>query len=261
MNTFIRHAETEKMAFKYAKGKSDFTGKEFHPFHELIYFIGDKAILFSETARTEISPTSLIIIPRETYHQLNILGDPENYVRCTIRFYNSPELDPLIEKAVNRIYATYPNESITYIFDKLIKISNNKPENEDIITPVLNSLLTLLLYELCDNKNDLTSSVQQSPFVAKSISYINENITQPLSVKEIAKYLNVSESLLSHAFKKEMNIPIHQYILKKRLILAFEKISSGTPAVIAAAECGFNEYSNFYRQYKKIFGISPSSTK
>ena len=41
----------------------------------------------------------------------------------------------------------------------------------------------------------------------------------------------------------------------------FEKISSGTPAVIAASECGFNEYSNFYRQYKKIFGISPSNTK
>ena len=33
----------------------------------------------------------------------------------------------------------------------------------------------------------------------------------------------------------------------------------GTPATQAAIECGFNDYSGFYRQFKKMFHKAPSA--
>ena len=51
-----------------------------------------------------------------------------------------------------------------------------------------------------------------------------------------------------------MNIPLHRYIVKKRLILAHNKMVEGEPAGLAAAESGFNDYSGFYLQYKNMFG-------
>ena len=35
----------------------------------------------------------------------------------------------------------------------------------------------------------------------------------------------------------------------------------GSVQMQAAAECGFQDYSGFYRQYKKMFGISPLDSK
>ena len=63
---------------------------------------------------------------------------------------------------------------------------------------------------------------------------------------------------LMHTFKKNMNISIHKYIIKKWLILAHAKISNGEQSVIVANECGFNDYSGFYKQYVKMFDTTPS---
>ena len=58
-----------------------------------------------------------------------------------------------------------------------------------------------------------------------------------------------------------MNISLHQFILKKKLVMAYHKILDGIPATKAAVECGFNDYSGFYKQFKKMFNQSPSKRK
>ena len=81
------------------------------------------------------------------------------------------------------------------------------------------------------------------------------------TVEEIANHCNVSLSLLSHIFKKEMNISPYKYALKKRLINARRKINAGELSTSVAVECGWNDYSGFYKQYIKTFGVPPSSKK
>jgi AraC-like DNA-binding protein len=38
-------------------------------------------------------------------------------------------------------------------------------------------------------------------------------------------------------------------------------ISKGESATLAGQKCGFNDYSAFYRLYKKHFGTSPTAVK
>ena len=124
---------------------------------------------------------------------------------------------------------------------------------------VLQSVLVLLLNELNLQKASTLHRPSQHPVVEDILSYINENMQRTLSVEILAKKYHLSPSSISHLFKKEMKIPLHQFILKKRLITAYHKIAAGEAPTVVAAECGFRDYSGFYKQYKKMFGRSPSN--
>ena len=259
MNTFEKLINSKNITLKFAKGISSMKGREFHPYNEIIYFFGESAYLFSETVSTMIKPDTLIVIPKETYHQLNIIGKEDEYERCVLHFYDIPEIDGLIKTALKELYITETNDSLVFLFEEL-KRSADKNSDENT-GEILKAILTLVLNELKSENIVHKTAPKVNSIVQKSVSFIAENIAGDLSIDHISKQLNISASLLSHIFKAEMNIPIHKYILKKRLITAFEKISSGCPATVAAAECGFSEYSNFYRQYKKAFGFPPSAKK
>ena len=254
MNTFERIINSKNISLKFAKGVSSMKGREFHPYNEIIYFFGESAYLFSETVSTVIKPDTLIIIPKETYHQLNIIGKEDEYERCVLHFYDIPEIDELVKKTLSELYITETNQGLSFLFDKLKKITDKENTDE-----ILKAVLILILNELKSESIVHKTVPEINSIVQSSVLFIAENIGGDLSISRISKHLNISESLLSHIFKDEMNISIHKYILKKRLITAFEKISSGCPATVAATECGFSEYSNFYRQYKKAFGFPPSA--
>ena len=260
MDTYIKEIKSEKMTFRHARGASLMSGREFHPYHEIILFMGAHAVLYSETQRTEISPNTLIVIPKETYHQLSIVGEKESYTRCVLNFYDTEELLPFIGKAMNGLSITTPGEVVLDLFGLLMRTADSGVGGREGEL-ILGSALTLLLSELKCGTLVAESAFPIDSLVSESISYIIDNLSLDLSISGIARQLNVSESHLSHTFKKEMNIPIHKYIMKKRLAAAFEMISTGTPVTIAAEECGFCEYSNFFRQYKREFGFSPSNSR
>ena len=95
---FSRSISGDTVGFKHAKGVSDRSGKEFHLFHEIILFLGGQAELISETVHTALHPQTLIVIPKETYHQLVISGDPSQYCRCVFQFSQNVLLEGVRDK-------------------------------------------------------------------------------------------------------------------------------------------------------------------
>ncbi len=251
---FKHYIKTDNIIFKYASGKSEKIGKEFHTFNEIILFLKGNAELISENIHTKIEPNTLIVIPKETYHQVLIKGDPENYCRCTLSFFDSTDTKSLTDN-FNQIKLLEYDSDFTYIFEKLIKYS----QNENFLSKeALKAYLVLILFEINAKKDAFINETSQNPLITSVIRYINQNLNKILTISEIAKFHNISHSSLSHIFKKEMNISIHKYIIKKRLIAAHHKINYGVPPTTAALECGFNDYSGFYKQYKIMFGFPPS---
>lgn len=250
---FENYINTEGIMFKYAKGKSAESGKEFHIYHEIIFFIDGKAEFITENIHIDIKPGTVIVIPKETYHQMTIHGDQEEYCRCVINFYDVPQLLCLIDKSMYSHILMPADKDIEYLFEKLIKNISNKNESE-----LLNAVLVLLLNEIAEKRIGYVTENSQNIFVRNAVKYINNNIGRKITINEIATACMISPSSLSHIFKKEMNISLHKFIVKKRLINAYNKISSGVSATTAAIECGFNDYSGFYKQYKKMFNVKPS---
>ena len=255
LDLFSRYVKSDTISFKHAKGISDHSGKEFHLFHEIVLFLGGDAQLISETVNIKLKPQTIVVIPKETYHQFIINGDQNEYYRCVFQFYETAENLSLISSSIQELFVTESDKIIAHLFSKMIKMTKEPDENAQIVSE---AVLNLLLDEIKLKKSIEVFEDLSDELTKQAIEYISQNLAENVNVNDIAKYLNVSPSTLMRTFKKNMNMPIHKYIIKKRLIFAHTKITNGEPATLAAIDCGFNDYSGFYKQYKKMFGVSPS---
>ncbi len=259
MNSLFCHRIQEKnISFKHARGSSARSGKEFHIYHELILFLDGDADFISEDLHMHVKPQTLIVIPKETYHQMVIHGDPERYHRCVLQFDEMDEYAMPAENSTRNVLAVEADREIQYLFQKLIRAA--KPENANS-SQILKAVLVLLLDAIMLKKELSGEGVPQSQIVRTAVAHINQNLGQSLTVGEIAQACNTSASALAHVFKKEMYCSVHKFILKKRLIFAHHRITAGEAATVVAVECGFRDYSGFYKQYKKAFGVAPSQRK
>lgn len=68
----------------------------------------------------------------------------------------------------------------------------------------------------------------------------------------------VSRSTLGRIFRKYLNVSPMTYLETKRLALARVLLKEGKSVTEAAACCGFADYSNFIRLFRKRFGITPN---
>ena len=76
----------------------------------------------------------------------------------------------------------------------------------------------------------------------------------------IAEAAGISQSSLSHIFKRNLNTSVYKYITDKRMTAAQRLLKSGSTPSAAAFECGYSDYTVFYRAYKKYYGISPEQS-
>ena len=68
----------------------------------------------------------------------------------------------------------------------------------------------------------------------------------------------ISKAQLWRSFKETTGYSPWNYITLKRLIKAKQLIESGEAPTKIFSECGFSDYTTFYRAYKKHFGHSPN---
>ena len=91
--------------------------------------------------------------------------------------------------------------------------------------------------------------------------YIDEHLSEDLSLERLAAELFVSKYHIAHVFKDEIGMSIHQYISKKRLARCREALLGDVPVTKVYLLFGFHDYSSFYRALKKEYGISPKDFK
>lgn len=253
---FSKFVYDERCTYKHAKGTSAAPSREFHNYHEILLFVGGKTTFLSEEKRIPLSPYQTVIIPKETYHQFINVTD-EEYHRCVFSFYDIPEFEVLIKKCMRSPRVIEASGEQRRLFHKMNEtVDRDSSEKEKQI--LMQALLALVLSEVSRDHSAVKEGSEPNEITSKSIEMINVDLCNKISIPELSRRLNVSVSTLTQTFKRDMNISVYQYILRKRLILAQQKIRDGESATAAAMLCGFNDYSSFYKQYKKMFGVSPS---
>ena len=96
-----------------------------------------------------------------------------------------------------------------------------------------------------------------SAIIRKILRYINQNLTTIQSLDVLEQEFFFSKSYLNRIFKESTGTSLWGYIILKRLLLARTLLQEGKQATVVASECGFGDYSSFYRQFKEHFGFSP----
>ena len=90
--------------------------------------------------------------------------------------------------------------------------------------------------------------------------YVKNNLSEKLTLSDIALNLHCSTVTLTEHFKAEFGITIMEYVTKKRMELS-EKllITTDEPLREIAAAVGFSDVEYFSRTFKKHHGISPAA--
>ena len=97
--------------------------------------------------------------------------------------------------------------------------------------------------------------------MARIIEYINANLTTIKNLDDLGQEFFFSKSYINRIFKESTGSSVWDYIVLKRLLLSRTLLQEGKQANIVASECGFSDYSSFYRQFKQRFGISPLAAR
>ena len=104
----------------------------------------------------------------------------------------------------------------------------------------------------------ITATAGDSKIVS-ILQYLSLNLTEPLSIDDIAERFYISKYHMMRRFKEETGYTIHSYVAEKRLLLARQLLQSGQSVTEACYRSGYQDYSTFSRAYRKRFGASPSA--
>lgn len=90
------------------------------------------------------------------------------------------------------------------------------------------------------------------------LSFIEDQLAEDLSLDQIASIADLSPSHLKTLFRQTMGVPVHQYVIQRRVERARTLISQGhlTMAEIAAT-CGFAHQSHLARHIRRATGLPP----
>lgn len=97
-----------------------------------------------------------------------------------------------------------------------------------------------------------------SMYIRKIITAINQDLTDDLSLKALAKALNVNPSYLSTLFKKETGLTLTEFVNQKRIEHALLLLNSTDMQIqTVALNCGIPDVNYFTKLFKKIVGKTP----
>jgi AraC-like DNA-binding protein len=113
-----------------------------------------------------------------------------------------------------------------------------------------------LVSNMYESENLVNSS--KSRRITKACKYIEENISQKISLADVAALVNMSESAFSHFFKKKTGISFITYVNNLRVAKACDLLASTSlSASEICYDCGFNNKSNFIRIFTKRKNMTP----
>jgi len=95
--------------------------------------------------------------------------------------------------------------------------------------------------------------------IQKALEYIVQHFQEEVSMKDMLSITNMSNSAFCNAFKKTCRMTFKEYLLNVRVGYACKLLTDETLNISQIAyNCGFENLSNFNRQFKKIKTITPS---
>ena len=101
------------------------------------------------------------------------------------------------------------------------------------------------------------SSYRYNHQVDDILAYINQNISQPITVEQLAGQFYLSESYICRIFKSATGTTINKYITARRISIAKAVLNENGNVMEAFERSGFTDYSNFFKAFTKAVGVSP----
>lgn len=195
--------------------------------------------------------------PSHPYLSLRLELDPHKIAELVLKVYPRG-LPPIQERSA--VYLTPVDDCIVNAAIRLMECLAHSGDAELLGPLVIEEILIRLLRSPIGIRvaqmGFAESSVQR---VAKAISWLRENYSQPMKVEELAEMVHMSVSSFHEHFKAVASMSPLQYQKVLRLQEARRlMLSSMVDAGTASQRVGYLSPSQFSREYSRFFGSAPT---
>lgn len=92
----------------------------------------------------------------------------------------------------------------------------------------------------------------------QAMEYIEKNLSNKIDYITAAQFMNCSESEFRRVFSFISQIPLSEYIRRRRLTVAVEDIQNGEKIIDVAQRYGYESQASFSRAFSQLHGLPPS---
>ncbi|MBO5453171.1 MAG: helix-turn-helix transcriptional regulator [Clostridia bacterium] len=157
------------------------------------------------------------------------------------------------------------SEDIFYIESVMERMLDEFNSKNFGFNEIIHSYAVLLVAVLARNyfeKNTLPEYFNNSKqFVLHCVKYIEDNFTEQITLDEISRRSAMSKNSFCQLFNKLTGHTFNNYLNICRIKKATEYIKDGYKITAIYGLCGYSDFSTFYRNFKKITGVSPKEFK
>lgn len=247
----------------------------FHSDYELNLILNDNGRRIVGDLAEEFSDCDLVLIGSNLPHSWKGEKIKGNHV-ITMQFDADILTYPILQKNIFqsiRELLQRANRGIQFvekpdapIFQKIINLCSMSGFN--VVLEFLSILYNLSISPnqrfLASKSFDCDEIIRESKSrrILKICNYINENYMHQMRLSDISALVGMSDSALSHFFKRRTNRSIIEYINDIRIGNASKMLFETTHSVNEIAYlCGFNNTSNFNRIFKNYKKQTPSELR
>lgn len=247
----------------------------YHDFHKILIFLKGNVSYCVEGRTYELTPNDIIFIHAGEVHR-PIQHDSTPYERIII-YVSKDFLDSYRqEKNDLTLCLKHAHENQSHVIrvpsfhstrlGQIVRELELSFRREEYANELYHEIL-FLEFMIQLNRAAIRDGIEyiansaSNPKMIAIIDYLNEHLTEDLTIDHLADTFYLNRYYLMHTFKEETGCTIGHYITTKRLLMARDLIDGGFPITNACYECGFKNYSTFFRAYKKNFGITPNSSR
>lgn len=245
-------------------------GLHYHDFYECVIYLGNAGVFLIDKKEYLVKRGDIVLIDMFKPHTL-IYSKNGFYERFSLSinlgllisfstsnsnlldvFYNSNDCPPIYHLKDEQF------QKYLLLLEKYKEIHLEK--GKDILEKALMHQFLAYIYSDCYRgpRTDEKDS-QHAQTIVHLFQYINQHLSEEITLKQLADEVNYSEYYVSRLFKKISGKTLTNYIQEKRIEEAACLIRSGLPINQAAEQVGFNNYSYFYKTFKKLIGCNPAN--
>ncbi len=226
----------------------------YHDCHQIIFVSRGEVSVSVNGKGFSAGSGSLILISRYENHSIEVLTP--FYERYILRLSPSPEG---LSDIVSDRPEGFSNCIDTGIYEKEVKGLCERLEREwNSGAPYRDEMLDLYSAELFILLERLSPERESSVLVSDIKKRFETQFGESFTLASLAEAYSVSPSKLSHEFKRVTGVSVMEYLSSTRIAESKRLLSRTDMRVSEIVErCGFSDFSNFSRRFKKQTGLSP----
>lgn len=246
-----------------------------HENYETVYMKKGYAVFEIAGQPVPLGPNDIIIIKPMQYHKFIVKSESGcEFIVLNFKFenkidgeYSEVPLEDFLNFVSSRETGPYitlkvsQKNEIVVLLNRILKERDNVEPGSEF----LNYLLVMELFVLLSRalkmewENSIkTKSPKLKELIGIAINFIHTNFERDISLGDIAKFVFLSPSYFTRAFKEETGMSPINYLLKIRIERAKELLTdTGLKISDIALNVGFSNQQRFNEMFKKFTCLTP----